>query len=144
MKRLIFALLSIVSLTSCSIDDDNQTLQYELVPVTEVEIPDTLAQGETYTFTVTYERPTDCYEFVGFEHNRNENEFVIGVVNYRILEETNCTEEVELTEVPLEFYVESDEMYTFKFWTGSDDVGQPEYIIYEVPVEAEGEEVVID
>ncbi|HIB36181.1 hypothetical protein [Mesonia sp.] len=140
MKRFILFAISALLLASCSVDDsDNLYVNYELVPVDSVVIPDTLDFGQTYDFEVTYERPTDCHFFEGFDYNQGVNERIIGVVNSVVINgDTECLElEDELVTQTLPFEVIREDYYIFKFWQGVDEEGEYIYLTKEVPVRTE-------
>ncbi|SHI83304.1 hypothetical protein SAMN04488096_10525 [Mesonia phycicola] len=135
-KYLLYILITIIAV-SCNLDDnDTEYLSYELVPVNNVNIPDTLDYGEQYDFEISYIKPSTCHTFSGFDYNQEGNTRVIAVVNSVYFDEnTDCTtleEEIESETLPFEVLREDN--YIFKFWQGIDDVGEYIYLIKEIPV----------
>ncbi|WP_179353421.1 hypothetical protein [Winogradskyella vidalii] len=139
MKK--FALLSILFIsvfTSCNLDDvdNNNYLGTEVLPIESVEMPEYFVIGETYEILITYERPSNCYQFYTFLYDIHENERTVAVVN-AVYANDACVEETESVTVSLDFRVTGTETYLFKFYQGLDENGEELYYIVEVPVEEE-------
>lgn len=130
---LVFAFITV--LTSCSIDDetDNNYLGTITLPIESVEMPESFVNGETYEILITYERPSNCYQFYNFFYDINENERTVAVIN-TVYSGTNCIDEPESVTVSLNFMVTSTETYLFKFYQGHDENGEERYFLVEVPV----------
>ncbi len=136
-KFFILTVISFLTLSSCSIDDDNNVDFYlEVLPIESVEIPDEFELGQTYEILISYNRPTGCYDFNDFIYEINGQERTVAVVN-TVYTNVNCTEQSELVTVSLNFYVTSNETYLFKFYQGEDEEGEDQYFIVEVPVVTE-------
>lgn len=119
---------------SCS-KDDGESLNQELVPIVSVNIPDSLKTGQTYEFEVLYNRTTNCHYFSGFDVSKNENTIVVGVVNNYRSVSNNCGTNENLQETAkLNFVVEREDFYIFKFWQGKTSVGEDKFLIKEVPI----------
>ncbi|WP_417859691.1 hypothetical protein [Winogradskyella sediminis] len=137
MKRyalLVFILMA--TLTSCSIDDDNNYVGTEVMPIESIEIPDHFVYGESYEIMITYNRPSTCYQFYNFLYDINGNERTVAVIN-SVYSNTECIEEPESVTVSLNFMVTGSETYLFKFYQGQDDEGEDQYYLAEVPVVSE-------
>ncbi|WP_369998984.1 hypothetical protein [Winogradskyella sp.] len=135
-KRLMFFALFITALTSCSIEnDDSVTYFIEVLPVESAEVPEQFIYGETYEISMTYNRPTSCYEFSDFIYEINGQERTIAVVNtFYVSESAACNpDSVEMT-ASFNFKVTSNETYFFKFYQGEDDQGEDQFLIVEIPV----------
>lgn len=137
MKKLFLFIIIAAIFTSCSIDDENTTFTKELVPAVSVELPDTLLFRQNHTFTITYKRPTSCHVFNGFSLETKNDTLFIGVVN-AVYPENNCEtlSDEEVTK-ELNFFVERNDFYIFKFWQGLDEAGNPFFLTKEVPVRME-------
>lgn len=110
-------LLSTISLLfiRCSVDDP-KIVSFEKAKVVNVSIPDTLVKGETYTFPVSFERPTSCHDFDEFNIEDDIDEVFVSVV-LRFEDNFDCEDtDVPLGQVMLEHTVEQDNDFTFKFF----------------------------
>ena len=137
MKRyalLVFILVS--TLTSCSIDDDNNYVGTEVMPIESIEIPEYFVHGERYEIMITYNRPSTCYQFYNFLYDINGNERTVAVIN-SVYSNSSCVEELELVTVSLNFMVTGTETYLFKFYQGHDVEGEDQYYLAEVPVQSQ-------
>lgn len=133
MKRLVLLCLTIVFVSSCSIDDAS-TVSIELLPVESVDIPDAFELGEIYPITVAYFRPSTCHFFKEFYYVRENNTRTVAPINYCYGNDDCEPLEDELVEVSFDFLVTSNGSYIFEFWQGKDDAGESQYLTIEVPV----------
>lgn len=140
MKKItvfIMITLGLSFFSACSIDDgaNQYNFTYKLSPVTEVDIPDTLIYNAKYHFDITFEKPSDCYSFSGFDYTKEGNVRIIGVVN-SVLQDSSCKvlDTTMMETRNLDFYVERHDYYKFKFWQGNDSIGEPEYLTKKVVV----------
>lgn len=140
MKKLVPTLALFFIFLSCTIDDGpNTTFTYDLVRVDSVSMPDTLFFKHLYTFDVIYERPTSCHAFAGFDYMRDGNERTVGVIcavyTYPDKGGEGCEILVDETAVAkMDFSVERDDYYIFKFWQGEDEKGNPLFLTDTIPV----------
>ncbi|ETN94134.1 hypothetical protein SAMN04487906_0379 [Zhouia amylolytica] len=137
IKFLVFTFTALV-LTSCSLDDDESNFHFEAMSITEVDLPESFVYGETYDFNITYEKPSSCYVFQGFDyvHSGNLERTVTAVAS--VYDDRACTEGITFETKILPFEVRFKGTYTFRFWTGiNEETQQDEYIIVEIPVEEE-------
>ena len=136
MKKLsyLFVLFTLMC-TSCSLDDDtNQDFNFEVMPITNVDVPESFVHGETYTINVSYMRPNLCYEFNDFAYQVNGNERTVAVVN-TVYSSAICNGDPEEVTVDFDLTVTSTETHIFKFFQGEDhNTGLDQYHIVEVPV----------
>jgi len=132
MKKIFFVLFAVISLASCSSDDDS-SYHYELLAIEDAMVPEEFEFGSIYNITVKYIRPDDCYIYseILYEYDLDaRNVAVIATV----IEDNNC-EPLNIEE-ELTFRVQAlqSSPYIFKFWQGEDDNGNAIYLIIEVPV----------
>ncbi|WP_346883787.1 hypothetical protein [uncultured Algibacter sp.] len=134
MKRLFLFYFALILFASCSSDDDAISFTADVLPVESVDIPDEFTLGETYPITVSYFRPSTCYQFRDFYYLKENNERTVAPINY-VFDRSNCeTLENVLVEATFNFIVTSNGSYIFKFWQGNDDDGDPQFLTIEVPV----------
>ncbi|WP_157957261.1 hypothetical protein [Winogradskyella tangerina] len=136
MKKLYYiAVLFTLTLFSCDIGDGDQQFQFEVMPITSVQVPDEFQLGSTYEISVSYNRPNDCYEFNDFLYSVNGAERSVAVVNtVYATSNTGCGGSPESETVGFDFTVTSIETHIFKFFQGTDSAGIDQYHIVEVPV----------
>lgn len=133
-KYILLVLVSFSVFTSCKIDDYNPPNFYlEIVPIQSVTVPEEFMLNEVYEIFVTYDRPTDCYEFNDFIFQTNLNERTVAVVN-TVYTDVACNPAAEQIEVSFDIVVTNSETYVFKFYQGQDTNGNDQYYIVEVPV----------
>jgi hypothetical protein len=134
MKKIVLLTLFLLTLTGCSIDDDQPNYSYEVLPVDSYTVPQSFTLGQTYEIKLKYKKPSDCYSFQGIYYDKNLNIRTIGIQT-TVLENTNCP---PLTSEPIEvsfnFYVTNTGSYIFKFYKGEDANGQNIFEEVEIPV----------
>ena len=138
MKKLIVICFILTVVWSCSLSDDSDNFEYELVPIESVSMPDTFIRGEIHTIVYTYYRPTTCHGFHNLYYVSEDNERIVGVVN-TVFDNTNCEALEEnsdnLIEKTFDFKPLNTGTYIFKFWQGLDENEEDMYLEYEILVE---------
>ena len=118
----------------CSAGDDEQ-FDFQVATIRDVFLPDTLVRGETYNFQITYNRPTSCHAFAGFDYEKQGNARFVGVITAVESRRNDCNTDEGLTGVAsLRFFVERDDFYIFMFYQGQNDEDNPLFLIKEIPV----------
>ncbi len=79
MKKLIALTLLLVSMASCSTDNDSNNYTYEVLPIASYTVPTEFKLGETYTITLKYQKPTACHYYQGIYYDKNLNVRTIGI-----------------------------------------------------------------
>jgi len=133
MKRFLLILITIISLSACSVEDNAPNYHFEYIGITEVDIPDEFIFGETYEIIVSYTLPNSCYTFYNFDYiyrDTSREIYTYAIVN----DDAVCTLETVDGEYIIYVEVRQQEDYTFKFWQGEDSQGVGQYLIIEVPV----------
>jgi hypothetical protein len=134
MKKLPLLIFVAYLILGCS-KDDGESLNQELAPTVSVNIPDSLKTGQAYEFDVLYKKTTHCHYFSGFDVSKNENTIVVGVVNNYRSVNNNCSTNGNLQETAkLNFVVEREDFYIFRFWQGKSSVGEDMFLTKEVPI----------
>ncbi len=135
MKQVFIVLAMVLSLVSCSVEDDNNDdFFYEILPVESVDIPSEFTLGETYEIHVSYLRPSTCYAFNDFYYTSELNQRTVAIIN-TVYPNSQCDALIdEIVEVSFNFVVNNNGTYVFRFWQGEDENGNDTYYIVEVPV----------
>jgi len=140
MKKCII-ILSLTLLQGCSIDDNSDGVIQDLAPITSVNIPTSFVASQTYEIVLNYRRPSDCHYFAGLDISQKQNEVTIGVVNHSKTSSSDCSKNGDLSKTTsLNFVVERNDFYIFKFWKGENSVGEDEFIIKKIPISQPDEE----
>jgi len=150
MKRLALLLLSVITLSSCSVEDDGSTVVTTLAEVSEYDLPEYFEKGKSYQVPLNFLLPDLCHQPVGLQLSRGGDYgderreiYVAGVVSFNA-EQTECdipTEDDSDLVVEAEFtiHIDEEEPYTFYFWTGVDSTGENVFETVEIPVGVPGE-----
>lgn len=139
MKKLLVCLLVFPLLTlvqGCDNDDDF-TYSFEAVEVLSAEFPESFELGQVYRIDVVLAQPSDCHFFEGFDFLRtgetNTERTIFAISS--VINRNDC---VTLTDETITAYFNFEVLYTgtyvFKLYTGTDENGDDEFLIYEVPV----------
>lgn len=138
MKKLFFFIAGLVLITGCSSEDDSVIFNYDVVPIVNVNLPDTLVFGAEYNFPIQYYRPTNCYVFEGFDYSKEDSTRYVAVIN-RVYDTGNCNtlsedNDESFIEEDFAFKVLYDYTYTFKFFQGMNSSEEAQYLVIKVPV----------
>lgn len=135
MKKIILFLALIVSLSACTLDNDNNDYYtYQVLPITSYVLPETFTLGQTYTITLKYQRPTACDLFQGIYYSKDLNTRTIAIQTATKNNQA-CTQELpELSETKFDFKVTNTGSYIFKFFKGKDIEGKDTFEDVEIQV----------
>jgi hypothetical protein len=124
----------VLVLNSCKLEDDRVNFRFVPLQIVSADVPESFDLNETYQITVRYIRPDGCVFFEGFDVTKEDttirNVVAIGSDFY----EEQCTLAVEELEASFDFICLYEGTYLFRFWSGEDENGEPQYIEIEVPV----------
>lgn len=137
MKRIILIFLFSVFLFSCSLDNDDVYSYYktELVPIDQIDFPDSFNYEAEYTIPFKYSLPNGCYYYDNLYYTTQGATRTIAIqVSVDASPDVVCTEAVVQEEDEFFLTVSQTEDYTFKIWKGVDDDGQDVYDEIIVPV----------
>ena len=140
MKRFLKGLpilLYVLLNAGCDISDDGAKYFFVPLQITAVDVPESFQLNETYEIGVTYLRPNGCTGFQGFDVVSEESEahtvrqvVAIGAE----FQESSCEELNEELQTTFQFICLYSKPYLFRFYTGEDEAGDPQYLDVEVPV----------
>lgn len=134
MKKLIALTLLVVSLVSCSTDNELPNYKYEVLPVASFTVPTEFKLGETYTITLKYQKPTSCHYYQGIYYDKNLNIRTIGVQTVTDNDQICNTALPPESETSFRFFVTNTGSYIFKFYKGEDAAGNNIFEEVEIPV----------
>lgn len=131
---LILLLVLAAPLVSCNLDDDGVNFNFVALQILSAELPESFTQNQTYEITVTYVRPNGCTFFEGFDISEADTTVRNVVAVGSELQDQACTQATEEVTATFNFIVLHSDDYLFRFWTGEDAEGEPEFLEIEVPV----------
>lgn len=137
MKKLIICFFTLLLAASCSINDDDnvQNTYVELLPVETATVPDEFTRGETYNIILTFKRPTECHAYKDILLKNESDGLFVAVMSTVFTGNFECQAlNNEVLEKAFSFKPGEADSYVFKFWHGTNDSGEEEYINIEVPV----------
>ncbi|MFC4095876.1 hypothetical protein [Euzebyella saccharophila] len=140
MKRLFYLVSSVAvafAIGSCSLDDDGANFHYTPLQIVNAQVPDTFEFGRVYTINVDLLRLNDCMLADRFEvkPSTTDSTNVRTVSHIGIeLEKDACAEIAQEIRDSFQFEVIYTDPYVFKFYSGDDTNGNPEFIELIVPV----------
>lgn len=139
MKKIALLLLAVITVSSCSMDEDEPQFYYEVLPVESFVVPESVNFGQTYQIKMTYKRPSDCHFYEGCYYKTEQYSTIVGIQTY-VLDKSDChaIENEEPLEVSFNFKVETFqnavEPYIFKFYKGKDTNGNDIFEEVKIPV----------
>lgn len=139
-KKLLLLAITAFVFTGCSSNDDSGDIMQNLAAVVSVEMPEEFVYGASYDMQIVYERPTNCHTFSGLDISQEGNRITIGVVtSFLTNNNLNCMDAGNLqATATINFVVEREDFYIFRFWTGRNSAGRDEFLIFEIPVTPPG------
>ncbi len=132
--KVLKALLLLLVLNACDIGDDEVNYHFVTLQITDVSMPETFILNETYEIGVTVLVPNGCTEFEGFDITSQGTTVRTVVAIGTQWDDVACTEVISEIETTFDFVCLYPETYLFRFWTGENEQGVPQYLEIEVPV----------
>lgn len=132
--NVVKAFLLLLVLNACDIGDDGVTYHFVTLQITEVSMPETFNLNESYEIGVTVLVPNGCTQFEGFDIVSEDTTVRHVVAIGTEQDDLACTQVVSEVETSFNFVCLYPETYLFRFWTGEDAQGVPQYLEIEVPV----------
>jgi len=134
MKKIVLFIVLITSFLGCSLDDDNTSYTYDVLPVDSYVVPASFTLGQTYEIKLKYQKPTSCHIYQGIYYDKNLNTRTIAIQT-AVQNNQVCTQQIPpLSEVSFNFMVNNTGSYIFKFYKGEDANGQNIFEEVEIPV----------
>ena len=134
MKKFVLLTLVLLTLTGCSVDNNQPNYSYEVNPIDSYTIPTEFKLGETYEITLKFTRPTECHFYQGIYYSKDLNVRTIAIQT-AVDKNQACAQVVPAqSEVTFNFLVTNTGSYIFKFYKGKDANGVNQFEEVEVPV----------
>ena len=144
MKKIALLLLLTFVVNSCSTDDGEPEVYYELLPIQRCEMPYRMTSGETYEFKMTFRMPTTCHFYKGVYFEGEGNEKIVAIQS-GVYQRNDCQVIDYSSSVSPEYEPVTKEynftaggpgtVYTFKMWSGKNEQGEDTYYEVIVPVQ---------
>jgi hypothetical protein len=136
IRLVLLFTVFIIATSSCSVSsDDGIPVNFDVVKIESVQVPDVFRFGETHDIIVRFEKPSTCHVFSGFDVIPESNVRTIYAVS-TVVSDGGCVfMEQQYEEQVYRFNVTSTGSYVFRFFAGNNDnTGEPTFIVREVPV----------
>jgi len=133
IKNILMLALVLLTVSSCSLEDDNSNLSIETLPIKEATVPLEFEYGAIYTLKVVYDLPSGCHSFYDLYYQYESTARIIAI-NSVVNTNLACTEALIEREYDFEVNVTQQEDYIFKFWKGTDSTGNDIFEEIIVPV----------
>lgn len=137
MKKLFLIVTFLAfALSSCSINNDQENVTYEILPVAEVELPEVFKVNVDNEIKVYYTRPSDCHMFKSFYYEKKGNIRTVAVET-AVFNDNDCVPLTEnnLVSQILKFNPKEPGTYVFKFWQGKNESNEDLFLTYDIVVE---------
>ena len=141
MKRTYIFLCAIIMALvsfSCSLDDDQTNFEYVTLETLSASLPDTFDLGRVYTIDVKLLRPDECTFSETFDVRRDftdsTNIRTVAPIGIVLEQEADCAVANDSIQDFFQFEVRYTKPYIFRFYSGSDENGEAEFLEIEVPV----------
>lgn len=135
--RKIFLLMLIPLLSlSCSKEEGTEDVTLELLPVSQVELPNSFSTDKENIIKVKYIRPTECYTFNKFYFESTGTSSTIAIET-KVARGNSCLPIQANGSVTqnFKFNPEIPGEYTLKFWQGKDENNTDLFLTYDIIVE---------
>jgi hypothetical protein len=136
MRRHYIIIFFFGFIVSCSQDNSiKEDFTIELLPITEINLPNTFIFDESYTLEYSFIKPTDCHLFHDLYYNIEDNERTLAVFSKKLNNDYCQILDNETVTRSLNFHCSKESgIYIFKIWQGENNDGEDEYLIYEIPI----------
>ena len=135
MKKIVALIGIFMLMISCSTNDDQPNVHFELLPVESVVMPAEFYANTENEIKISYLQPTSCHGFDGFYYDKVDTTRTVAIQSF-VLEQSNCTTLTnEIKEKSLMFKPLDPGTYLFKFWKGKDSNGEDIFEEYSIVVQ---------
>lgn len=134
-RKVIFLVVCFSLIFSGCSNDDGQNFHFTALQIISADVPESFELNQTYQINVTYSLPDGCTAYEGFDVNYEDTTIrnVVAIGSVRTNTEA-CEEVVTEGQAFFNFTIIYDQPYTFKFFQGENNDGEPEFLEIIVPV----------
>lgn len=136
MKRFI-GLLSFVligfGLSACIDDEPTDELHLSYRAIDSVQVERINPPREITEFKIYSTKKNSCEELFDYDYVAFQNQRTVKLVVAEVIGD-NCTQEETVAMTTLQFRPENNGTYTFYFWNGFDEDGEPMYLTEEIVI----------
>lgn len=134
MKKIVLFVVLITSFLGCSIDNDNTSYAYNVLPIESYIVPAKFILGETYVIKLKYQKPTPCHSYQGIYYDKNLNTRTIAIQT-AVKNNQACTQDIPpIAEVSFNFTATNIGTYIFRFYKGKNTKGEDVFEDVEISV----------
>ncbi|MFD2551617.1 hypothetical protein ACFSQP_07285 [Bizionia sediminis] len=133
MKKIIAFACMLISF-SCSLPDDTEKTYVELLPIKNAIVPTEFQRGQIYDIFITFERPSECHAFKDIYVKEDSDGYFFAVMSTVFEANYPCQPLTDVLEKSFTFKPGEQTMYVFKFWHGTNEQGEEDYLTFEIPV----------
>lgn len=132
MKKIIALICVFILTISCSVEEEGTPpIHYVLVPIQNVEIPEAMNVGTSYTIVMEYIIPSTCHGFDGFYYQTEGFTRTVSIQNF-VVEKPDCQPLMnQIYSENMSFQPTEPGTYVFKFWKGKDSSGNDVFLEFE-------------
>ncbi|MGX7667798.1 hypothetical protein [Flavobacterium pedocola] len=132
-----FLLLLMISLFISCQKEETEEVTYELLPVTEVNMPNTFRVNQMSNIQVKFVRPTDCHSFNKFYSQKNNGLSKVAVESIIVNSSGKSCPTLNgngTTTSNFKFTPEEAGEYTLQFWKGKNNSGEDTFLTYNIEI----------
>jgi len=135
MKKIFALFFFITFLNACSSDSDIENTSFELLPIHDVQLPDTFKAGVQTVIYLKYKRPTNCHSFNGIYYEKNGNTITMAIdALYQHLSNCEAVNENPF-EVSYPLFIKTSGVHVLRFWQGKNAQGEDQFLVREIDVQ---------
>lgn len=138
MRNVFLLILVPLLYLSCSKEPETEAVTYELLPVSEVELPSNFKINKESTIKIKFVQPTECYSFNKIYLEKEGSVSTIAVES-TVYKHSNgdCApvQKENMATQNLKFSPNQTGECTLKFWKGKDSNGADLFLTYTIFVE---------
>jgi ABC-type dipeptide/oligopeptide/nickel transport system permease subunit len=133
MRIVIFLALGLF-LSSCDLDVGDD-FYFERVPAQNIQTPDNTYLNTSCELTFDYQLPNGCYNFYDIDYVVVNDTVRVITPFAKVENGVNCTSSIIEGSYSFQFRPTLAKTYIFKFWTGTDDLGNDLFEEYELEID---------
>lgn len=135
MKRVLLFLTLGLLFAACDIGDSDIGYTFDMVPVSTVDMPADFAKDSITEIPVKYLRPTSCHFFDSFYYVKNGFDRTVAIYCAKVNDMGCQVDGTTELEVPLRFRPTELGTYHFKFFSGENIDGTPQFLEFDAVVD---------